>query len=130
MDDADDIMKTREIHLSPARPEQLQMVCAYLNCLDGVKAQLAQGHVVASYSIMQHSLEEMEELLLKRDVMLDDSILHKIQRKLIYHLEEVQQENLRIPDRNNRNREIFVKVYEHHLHGDHDDTPEEWREYR
>jgi hypothetical protein len=28
------------------------------------------------------------------------------------------------------NQQAFVKVYERHLHGDRDDTPEEWRSYK
>jgi hypothetical protein len=53
-------------------------------------------------------------------------------RALIYYVEETQLHNLEAPDRllKKSQNEAYTHAWERHLHGDHDDTPPEWREYK
>ncbi len=53
-------------------------------------------------------------------------------RALIYYVEETQLHNLDAPDRllKKSQHEAYTHAWERHPHGDHDDTPPEWREYK
>jgi hypothetical protein len=83
-----------------------------------------------NHSLAHYSLENLENALLSQGFHLDNSLFQKIHRALIYYCERVQMENLRAPEHLLKSRKIFVEIYQHHPHGDHDDTPVEWREYR
>jgi hypothetical protein len=50
---------------------------------------------------------------------------------VLYFCEDTQMRNLRQPERLiKKSNEIYVKAWQHHPHGDHDDTPAELRDYR
>ncbi len=53
-------------------------------------------------------------------------------RALIYYVEETQLHNLEAPHKplKRSQSEAYTHAWERHPHGDHDDTPPEWREYR
>lgn len=53
-------------------------------------------------------------------------------RALIYYVEETQLHNLDAPERplKKSQHEAYTHAWERHPHGDHDDTPPEWREYK
>jgi hypothetical protein len=62
---------------------------------------------------------------------LDGSLLAKIIRALVYFCEDTELHNLRCPQRLiKQSHEVYIKAWDHHLHGDHDDTPPELREYK
>ena len=62
---------------------------------------------------------------------LDNSLFSKLTRALIRYCEQTQLHTLRSPQRLiKKSNEVYVKAWEHHLHGDHDDTPPELREYK
>jgi hypothetical protein len=44
----------------------------------------------------------------------------------------VQYHNLKVPEHNTKSPhpEVFVKAYENHPHGDHDDTPKDMRDFK
>ena len=52
--------------------------------------------------------------------------------KLIYYVEDTQLHNIGAPEKRLKRSasEAYVKAWEHHPHGDHDDTPPEWRDYK
>ena len=53
-------------------------------------------------------------------------------RALFYYVEETQLHNLEAPERIRRKSqsEAYTNAWERHPHGDHDDTPPEWRDYK
>lgn len=131
MTQPDDRFKKREIHFSPLPQGQAASAMESLAEMAGVDVELTGPDVLSvSYLLPHHRLETLENVLSDRGFHLDNSLMQKIVRALVHYVEEVQCQNLSEPARMQKNMEIFVKVYEHHPHGDHDDTPEEWREYR
>ncbi len=131
MTQPDDCFKKREIHFSPLPCGQAARAMESLAEMEGVEVELSgQDMVSVSYRLPRHRLETLEEALVDQGFHLDNSLLQKIVRALVHYVEEVQCQNLHEPARMQKNMEIFVKVYEHHPHGDHDETPEEWRECR
>lgn len=129
-----DAVKQRELVFSATPAGQVERAFELLSGLSDLRVERGTrpGRLLVSYSLLDYSLEGLEHALLKEGFQLEDSALDQIGKKLIYYREEVEYHNLNVPERHNsaRNREIFVKAYEHHLHGDHDDTPPELREYK
>jgi hypothetical protein len=64
--------------------------------------------------------------------VLDDGLLHRIARQVIYYCEDTCCHNMDIPEHHTKKneQEVFAEVYNHHLHGDRDDTPPELRKYK
>ncbi len=129
-----DTVKQRDLVFAPHPPGQAERAYRLLAGLDGLQVERSSlpNRLHITYSLLDYALESLEQALVKNGFLLDDSALGQIGKKLIYYREEVEYHNLNIPDRHarDRRREIFVKVYEHHMHGDHDDTPPELREYK
>jgi len=129
-----DAVKQRELVFAGTPAGQVDRAFELLSGLDDLRVERGArpGSLLLTYSLLDYSLEGLEHALLKEGFCFDDSALNQIGKKLIYYREEVEYHNLNVPERHNnsRNREIFVKAYEHHLHGDHDDTPPELREYK
>lgn len=82
------------------------------------------------YELPFYTLEKIELALIDQGFHLDNSLLNKLRRALIHYYENVQCQNMAQPEQRERSRRIFAQVYDHHAHGDHDDTPPEWRDYR
>ena len=51
---------------------------------------------------------------------------------LFRSVEDTQLHNMGAPEKRLKrsSQEAYVHAWEHHPHGDHDDTPPEWREYK
>lgn len=129
---SDDLIKTREICFSALPPNQAAQAWLLLVGVDGMEVQQfgKKRGIQVTYSLADYSLENLENALASQGFHLDNSLFHKIRRALVYYSERVQLENLRAPEHLLKSRKIFAEIYEHHPHGDHDDTPMEWREYR
>jgi hypothetical protein len=83
------------------------------------------------YSVLDYSLELIEDALRDAGFHLDSSLYSKLVRALVYFCEETQRHNLESPERLiKKSNEVYIKVYDQHPHGDHDDTPVELREYK
>ncbi len=132
--DLPDVTKHRDLVFSDDPPGQVDRAYALLSGLDGLQVarDSEPNRLHVTYSLLDYSLELLERALAEQGFRLDDSSLGQISRKLTYYREEVEYHNLNVPERHTKSRqsEIFVKAYEHHLHGDHDDTPPELREYK
>lgn len=129
---SDELIKSREIVFSVLPPNQCAQAWLLLDGLDGLEVRQfdSKCHILVTYSLTEYSLEALENALAAQGFHLDNSLFQKIRRALVYYSERVQLENLRAPEHLLKSRKIFVEIYEHHPHGDHDDTPLEWREYR
>ena len=74
----------------------------------------------------------LEGTLEDKGYHLDNTLMSKMMRALIYYVEETQLHNLDAPHRllKKSQHEAYTHAWERHPHGDHDDTPPEWREYK
>ncbi len=124
--------KQRELLFSDDPPGQTERAYELLSGLEGLKVERGSqpNSLLVSYSLVDYSLDGLEQALLKEGFHFDDGVFQQIGKKLIHYCEDVQYHNLNTPEHKtkSREREIFVKVYDHHPHGDHDDTPQELRE--
>ncbi len=83
------------------------------------------------YSVLDYSLEALEDALREAGFALENSLYIKLVRALVYFSEETQRHNLLSPERLiKQSNEVYIQAWDHHAHGDHDDTPLELREYK
>jgi hypothetical protein len=127
-----DLEKIREIVFHTTPPGQVQRAVVLLEGLEGlVISHAPQGdRILVRYSICEYTLEGLETALTSQGFHLDNSILSKIRRSLAYFCESVQRSNVAANEPDIKSQRAFMKVYEKHLHGDRDETPEEWRTYK
>ena len=125
--------KHREIHFFRLKPEQVTDAMALLSTLPGL--EVAPGTepngVSVWYEIADYSMEGLETLLIDRGFHLETTLYYKLIRALVYFTEETPRRNLGQPERLlKKSHDVYSKAWEHHPHGDHDDTPPELREYK
>ena len=127
-----DLEKAREIVFHALPPGQAQRARALLEGLDGliVLAGPDGNRLLVRYHICEYTLEGLETALMSEGFHLDNSLLSKLKRSLAYFCESVQRANVAANEPDIKSQQAFMKVYERHLHGDRDDTPEEWRSYK
>jgi hypothetical protein len=128
------IRKERSIQFAKLPPDQVPKASDFLNRIEHLSAEphIEERAVSVSYDLREHSLEEIESVLEDKGFHLDSTLLSKLMRALIYYVEETQLHNLDAPHRllKKSQNEAYTHAWEQHLHGDHDDTPPEWREYK
>ena len=130
---ASDIVKKREIHFDALPPAQVEQALLLLNGIPNLEAthSTQPNCLCVRYRVTDYTLKGLEHALTAQGFHLDNSLMHKVVRALVYYCEEVQRDNLRFNDeREKKIHEISVCQWDRHPHGDHDDTPAEWREYR
>lgn len=125
--------KHREIRFNKVKHWQIPEAFALLKSLPGL--EVAPGTqpngISVWYEITDHCMESLEQLLVDRGFHLDNSLYCKLIRALVYFSEETQRRNLGQPERLiKKSHEVYSQAWEHHPHGDHDDTPPELREYK
>ncbi len=128
------IRKERNIPFAKFPPGQVPEAADVLHKLEhvDVEPQVERRIVGVAYDLYEHSLQELETTLEDRGFHLDSTLMSKLMRALIYYVEETQLHNLDAPDRplKKSQNEAYTHAWERHPHGDHDDTPPEWREYK
>jgi len=128
------IRKERTILFAELPPGQVEKALDFLSRIERleVAARLDQRAIDVAYDLHEHSLEELETALEEKGFHLDSALLSKLMRALYYYVEETQLHNLGAPERllKKSQHEAYTQAWERHLHGDHDDTPPEWREYK
>lgn len=126
-----DTRKQREIVFHPTPPAQIERAHALLTALPRLTVQRSgERELTVRYDLADHCLEDLETLLCEQGFHLEASLLVRIKRALIYHVERVQRENLTRPEANTKNYKLHIQVWDQRPHGDHDDTPQEWRQYK
>ncbi|MBB5018164.1 hypothetical protein HNQ59_001449 [Chitinivorax tropicus] len=133
MIESSDFIKTREIRFAPWPPEQTRQAAQLLCHLPTLEiiSHPAGYRLIVQYSLHHHCLAEIEAWLLQLGFHLDGSLTMRLKRALITYCEQVQRDNLQCPERLiKKPKEIHIHIWQHHAHGDHDATPEEWRKYR
>lgn len=133
MTDAD-LKKKREILFAKFPPGQVPEAADDLQRLDEVEIELKyeKRSLGVAYDLQEHTLQELDEHLVDKGYHLDNTLLSKLTRALIYYVEDTQLHNLGAPEKRIKRsaQEAYVNAWEQHPHGDHDDTPPEWREYK
>ena len=126
-----DLEKIREIAFHPLPADQVERALLLLEGLQNVEVSAGETHcIVVRYHVCEYTLEGLETALASQGFHLDNSLLSKIRRALAYFCESVQRRNLEANEPDIKSQQAFMRVYERHLHGDHDETPEEWRSYK
>ncbi len=129
-----ELQKQRLLVFSDEPANQLEQAYLLLSGLENFHVErCAQPNcLLIRYSVENYSLEALENALFREGFRLEYSALGRMKRQLVHYCEDVQYHNLKTPEHNTKKTppEIFVKVYEHHPHGNHDDTPKELREFK
>ena len=125
--------KTRELHFGSGNGGQTAKVVNLLCGLPGM--QVGPGStpfsVSVSYQLGEYTLESLESALAAQGFHFDMSIVRRIQRAIIHFTEETQLRNMRVPERLiKKSQQVYSKAWDKHLHGDHDDTPQDLRQDR
>lgn len=127
-----DLEKIREIVFHDLPVGQAERALVLLEGLDGLGVTAGQdgSRLLVHYHICEYTLEGLETALASQGFHLDNSLLTKLKRTLAYFSESVQRRNVAADEPDIKSQQAFMKVYERHMHGDRDDTPEEWRGYK
>ena len=128
------IRKERTICFSEIPPGQVHEAMSFLGGLPGLEVRVAaQAFCLdVAYDLLDYSLEDLENILIDKGFHLDSTLLTKMMRALFYYVEETELHNLDAPERllKKPQHEAYVQAWERRPHGDHDDTPPEWRKYK
>lgn len=125
--------KHRELRFGKFPPGQAEKALALLSGLDGLVVQPSTraNTVQVEYEVTDYTFQGLESALADQGFHLDNTVYSKILRAIVYYCEDTQLCNLRSPERLiKKSSEVYVKAWDHHLHGDHDETPPELREYK
>jgi hypothetical protein len=127
-----DLEKNREIVFHSLPEGQAERAFTLLQGLEGVRvtADFDRCRLFVNYHVCEYTLEGLESALTSQGFHLDNSLLSKLKRALAYFCESVQRKNVAANEPDVKSQQAFMKVYERHLHGDSDETPEEWRGYK
>lgn len=129
-----DLKKNREILFAKFPPGQVPEAADTLEDLPDleVEPRFEKRSLGVGYDLQHHTLEELETHLVDQGYHLDNTLFSKLTRALIHYVEETQLHNLDAPEKRLKrsSQEAYIKAWEQHPHGDHDDTPQEWREYK
>ena len=129
-----ELQKQRVLVFSHDPANQLDQAYLLLSGLENFHVEKAAqpNSLLVRYSIQHYSLEALEKALSREGFRLEAGLLDRLKKQLIHYCEDVQYHNLKTPEPRTKNnsQEIFVKAYEHHPHGNHDDTPKELREFK
>lgn len=130
---AGDLHKQREIQFAKFPPDQVPEAAEDLRQLDALDVVPAaeKRALGVEYQLTAHTLKDIEAHLVDQGYHLDNALLNKLKRALIHYIEETQLHNLDAPEKLlKKTSEVFVKDWEQHPHGDRDETPPEWRDYK
>lgn len=96
-----DIDKQREIRFKGLPPGQVERAWKALQALKGLQLERADDAltIVVRYSVLDYSLETLEEALRDAGFALENSLYVKLVRALVYFSEETQRHNLLSPER-------------------------------
>ena len=127
-----DLEKTRDIVFNALPEGQALRARTLLEGLKGLSVETGDApHCLrVHYHICEYTFKSLETALVSQGFHLDNSLLTKLKRALAYFCESVQRSNVEANEPDIKSQQAFMKVYESHLHGDRDETPEEWRDYK
>lgn len=132
MQEAGDFERTRQLSFTALPPGQAKEAAVLLDGLPhlDVISTVGDTGLLVRYDLRHYNLQKVETALTLEGFHLDNSLLIKLKRAWAHYCESTQAQYLGQPDARERSRRIYAEVYQHHSHGDHDDTPPELRSYR
>jgi len=125
--------KHREIRFNKLRSWQVEQARVLLESWGNIEVApgLLPNSLSVWYEVTDHTMESLEQALIAQGFHLENTLYCKMIRALVNFCEETQLRNMRQPERLiKKSNEIYSKAWEHHPHGDHDDTPPELRQDR
>lgn len=129
-----ELQKQRILVFSGDPANQIDQAYLLLSGLENFHVEKGShpNSLLIRYSVEHYSLKGLEKALAKEGFRIEYSLSGRLKKTLIHYCEDVQYHNLKVPDPNTKKTppEIFINAYEHHPHGDHDDTPKELREFK
>lgn len=128
-----DLHKQRDILFAKFPPGQVPEAADHLGQLERLRAEalLHKRAIEVDYDLSDYTLRDLENHLEDRGYHLDNTLMSKLVRALVHYTEDTQLRNLHAPERLiKKSHEAYIQAWEQHPHGDHDDTPPEWREYK
>lgn len=127
-----DVNKRREIVFHPTPPGQVESALAFLKELPNLQISRLDAHLIeVGYCIQEYTLESIEAALIRIGCHLEATLLIRLKRALYYYVERIQRENMALPEIHTKDYSMaHAEAWKKRLHGDHDDTPEEWRQYK
>lgn len=111
-------------------------VGAALECLQQqpylhAEAAPLENSILLTYDLAHYCLRQIEMMLEEQGFVLDDSLISRLKRSMTHFCEDTRRRNAESPQRLiKQSNQVYVKAWEQHPHGDHDDTPPELREYK
>jgi hypothetical protein len=129
-----ELQKERVLMFGGDPADQIEHAYLLLSGLENFHVERGQepNSLLIRYSVEHYSLRGLEKALVKEGFRIEYSWGGRLKKVLIHYCEDVQYHNLKVPEPTTKKTppEIFVNAYEHHPHGDHDDTPKELREFK
>jgi hypothetical protein len=125
--------KHRELRFGKFPPAQAEKAFDLLSGLEGlgVARSTRPNTIQVRYEVTTYTFQGLESALEDQGFHLDNTLYSKILRAIVYYCEDTQLCNLNSPERLiKKSNEVYVRAWGHHLHGDHDETPPELREYK
>ncbi len=125
--------KRREIRFTKLPPDQAARAIELLSGLEFLEVSSGPHPrgITVRYDLVDYTCAGLEKALCNLGYHLDNSLYCKVVRAIVYFTEETQLRNLKEPARLiKQSNRVYVKAYQHHPHGDRDDTPMEAREDR
>lgn len=131
MDTPLDIQKRREIVFDAFPHGQAALAVQILAGLPELSARtLSLNCIEICYHIGDYTLEGLEAGLEGQGFHLHNTLLIRIRRALVYYCERTQRENIAHPTAPTKQYQPHIEAWQKRPHGDHDDTPAEWRRYK
>ncbi|KAF0202506.1 MAG: hypothetical protein FD173_1966 [Gallionellaceae bacterium] len=129
-----ELQKTRKLFFSDEPADQVEQAYLLLGGMENLKVEKGTlpNSLVIHYSLEHYTHEALENALIKEGFHFKKSLLDMVQKHVVHYCEDVQHHNLSSPEHPTKKNEaeVFAQVYEHHPHGNHDDTPKNLREYK
>jgi hypothetical protein len=123
--------KHREIRFAKLPPGQAERAMELLTRLERIEVApgLHAESVSVWYEVTDHTLEALEYSLREHGFHLSNTLYSKLIRALVHYSEDTELRNMNHPERLlKQSHEVYSKAWDHHPHGDHDDTPPELRQ--
>lgn len=126
-----DIDKRREILFDAFPHGQAALAVQILSGMQGIAVRELDAHTIEiCYRIHDYTLEGLEAGLEAQGFHLRSTLLIRIKRALVHYCERTQRGNITHPTAPTKQYKPHVEAWQKRPHGDHDDTPAEWRQYK
>jgi hypothetical protein len=127
-----DVDKRREIVFHPTPPGQVEEAMAFLKALPNLEVERRAPLLIeVRYCVQEYTLEAIEAALIRIGCHLEATLLIRLKRALHYYVERIQRDNMALPEIHTKDYSMaHAEAWKKRPHGDHDDTPAEWRQYK